>query len=85
MAGLPNSEARKFKNIACSNTLTALQMADALVDDLLLLEEGVLVYDHAMQQKAIAISPVLCVLCDNARASELVSSRANFFCRIYVW
>ena len=44
MAGLPISEARKIKNIlfiCCSNKLTALQMADGLVDDLLLLEEGI--------------------------------------------
>ena len=88
MAGLPNKEARKFKNInyiTCSNNLTVLNMAAGFIDDLLSLEQGIVVYDSVMKQKVIVISPVLCILGDNVRASEVVNhlgSRANLPCRI---
>ena len=88
MGGLPSHEARKFQNIhfvACSNKLSALKMADNLVDNLMSLESGITVYDAWMKQKVIAICPVLCILCDNVRAAELVNhlgSRTNLLCRM---
>ena len=45
LAGLPSIEQRQFQNIHCSNKLNALKMADSLVDDLLLLEQGIIVDD----------------------------------------
>ena len=87
MAGLPLSEARKLQNInflACSNSVFALEMADALVDELLKLEEGIVVFDYVSQRDVLVLSPVMCILCDNARGSELLNhlgARAIKFCR----
>ena len=87
LAGLPIKEARKFEHIhfvACSNTLSAMQMTRPLVDDLKRLEEGVYVYGAFLQTRVLLIAPVLCALCDNVRASEILShlgSRAKFLCR----
>ena len=61
-----------------------MQMTRPLVDDLKRLEEGVYVYDAFLQTRVLLIAPVLCALCDNVRASEILShlgSRAKFLCR----
>lgn len=61
-----------------------MDMADALVDDLKTLEKGIYVYDAFLKTRVLLIAPVLCALCDNVRASEILNhlgSRANFFCR----
>lgn len=87
MAGLPLHEGRQLHNInflTCSNALSAMDMTDALVDDLLLLEEGFVVFDSLTQRDIVVLSPVLAILCDNARASELLNhsgARAIKFCR----
>ena len=73
MAGLPLSEARKLQNInfiTCSNSVSAVEMTDALVNELLKLEEGIVVFDCVLGMDVLVISPVMCILCDNARASE---------------
>ena len=62
LAGLPIKEARKFEHIhfvACSNTLSAMQMTRPLVDDLKRLEEGVYVYDAFLQTRVLLIAPVI--------------------------
>ena len=88
LAGLQKSENAKLKNIhfiAASNKVNALDMAEAIVDDLLKLEEGVAMYDSKMAQNVLVVAPVLCILADNVRASELTNHSgctANKFCRI---
>ena len=70
--------------IACSNNLTAMQMIHPLVNDLKRLEKGISVYDAFLQTRVLLVAPVLCALCDNVRASEMLyhlGSRAKFFCR----
>ena len=70
--------------VACSNNLSALDMAGPIVDDLKCLEDGVYVYDAFLKTEVSLITSVLCALCDNVRASELLNhlgSRAKFFCR----
>ena len=67
-AGLPSSENGKLHNIhfiACSNKAAALDMSGPIVDDLLQLENGVVVYDAVTQQQVFALCPVICCLCDN--------------------
>ena len=87
LAGLPVHEARTLQNInflACSKIVSALEMTGALVDELLKLEEGVVMYDSLSQCDVIVIAPVLAILCDNARASELVNhlgAKAIKYCR----
>ena len=90
LAGLPIHEARKFQHIhflACSNNMPAMDMTEVLVTDLKTLEEGIYVYDAFLKTQVLLISHVLCALCDNVRASELVNhlgSRAKFLCRKYM-
>ncbi len=79
-AGLPwkvNSQLHNIHFLACSNQVSALEMAAHLVDDLLKLENGgVVTYDAYLQQE---------VLADNPRASELCNhqgSSARLYCRI---
>ena len=87
MAGIPKIEANKFHNIhfiSCSNNVSAMEMADPLVADLLLLENGVKMYDAYLGKEVYVLAPVLCVLCDNVRASELLhhlGSKAVRLCR----
>ena len=52
LAGLPREESVKFPNvhfISCSNRLSALEMADPLVQDLKILEKGIKVYDSVSE------------------------------------
>ena len=48
-------------------------MTDALVNELIKLEEGIVVFDALLQQEIVVLAPVMCILADNARASEIVS------------
>ena len=60
-------------------------MCGPIVDDLLQLENGIIVYDTVTQQQVFAICPVICCLCDNVRAAELANhlgSRIYKLCRI---
>lgn len=64
--------------------MSALDMADALVSELLELERGIVVYDSQLKCNVLVIAPVMCILADNARASELTNhlgATANRFCR----
>ena len=85
--GLPSKEARKFQNIhfvSCSNVVSAMDMTEPLVNDLLLLEEGINMFDASLQREILLIAPVICCLCDNVRASELINhlgSKAKKLCR----
>lgn len=87
LAGLPLHEARKVEHIhflACSNKLSAIQMAGALVEDLKALERGIRVFDAHTGTDVLLIAPVICALCDNVRAAELLNhlgSKAKMFCR----
>lgn len=77
LAGLPKNENAKAENIhliAASNKVAALEMSENIASDLIKLEEeGVVIYDAHLKQECLVISPVICFLCDNVRASELVN------------
>ena len=87
LAGLPKSEARSFHHIhfiACSNKLSAMEMAGPLVDDLLNLENGLNMFDALSKREVFVVAPVMCILADNVRASELLThlgSKASKLCR----
>jgi hypothetical protein len=61
-------------------------MSKPLADDLFKLEtEGVLAYDAALDVEVLVIAPVLCILCDNPRHSEIMNhagTSANMYCRM---
>lgn len=79
--------ARQFSSIhflCCSNSVSAMDMAGPLVNELLKLQEGVVVYDSFLECDVMVIAPVICFLADNARASELTNhlgATAVKFCR----
>ena len=71
--------------ISCSNRLSAIEMSRPIVDDLLALEKGVRMFDALTNSEVLVIAPVICALCDNVRASEIVNhlgSKAKRLCRI---
>lgn len=89
LAALSKEENGRLKNIhllTCSNLVPPLQMARPIVDDLSLLEEqGLVVYDAFLKEEILLVTPVLTLLADNPRASELVNhmgSTARKYCRI---
>ena len=58
-------------------------MAGAIVEDLLLLEEGVVMYDSALDREVFVVAPVLVIIADNPRHSELINhlgSSAKLIC-----
>ena len=60
-------------------------MSGPIVNDLCLLEKGVCVYDSFLEADVLVIAPVICLLCDNVRASELLNhqgSTAVKLCRL---
>ena len=88
LACLPKHESRMFTNIhfvGCSNRLSALEMSGPIVEDLCMLEAGIRVYDCFLKYEILVIAPVICWLCDNVRASELLNhngSTAVKLCRM---
>ena len=76
LAGLPRHENSKISNIhlvCCSDVASALDMAGAVVADLTTLEDGIEAYDALLEETALILSPLLCILADNPRASELLN------------
>ena len=88
LAGLPKKENAKLENIhfiCTSNKVSVLEFAVAPVQELKLLEDGIVAYDAAMQSDVLIVSPVLCLLCDNPRAAQICSHLGSSmwtFCRI---
>lgn len=89
LAGLSVSVNSKLHNIfflCCSNKCDALDMLQPLVDDLIDLEmNGIVAYDVCLDREVLLVAPVLCLLADNPRHSELMNhsgSSANKFCRM---
>ena len=88
LAGMPKEENAKPENIhfvCCSNSTNAVEMIPALVDDLLKLErEGIEVYDGHLERNILLISPAICLLADNPRASELTNHLGASYCRMFM-
>lgn len=80
-----NSQLQNIHFLTCSNRASVLEMAAPIVTDLIDLEKGVTLFDAHYGQEIYVISPVLCVQCDNPRASELLNHQggnANLYCRM---
>ena len=87
--GLPNSSGTKLHNInflCCSNKCDVLDMAKPLVDDLNDLElNGVVTYDAFLGQDVLLVAPVMAILADNPRHSEVMNHSgpsAKKYCRM---
>ena len=62
-----------------------IEMSKPIVDELKMLEkDGVPLYDAFLQKEVLAVSPVLCIICDNPRASEVTNMGpgSKMFCRM---
>ena len=60
--------------IGASNQVAALEMAEPIVDDLIHVEsEGIEVYDAHLNQCVKLFAPVIAILCDNGRATQLLN------------
>eukprot|EP00731_Ephydatia_muelleri_P029726 Em0021g249a len=74
--------------VCCSDSVSPSDMARPISEDLARLEnEGVEIYDAQSQEKVLVVAPLMLIICDNPRASELANhlgSAANKFCRICV-
>lgn len=61
-------------------------MSKPLAEDLLTLEtDGIIAYDAALEEEVLLIAPVLCILSDNPRHSEIMNhagATANKYCRM---
>ncbi len=89
LAGLPRSTNSQLENIhfiCASNKVDCLNMAEPVVEDLLVLEnDGMLMYDSKFGEDILVVAPVLLALADNPRASDFVNhmgTSAKFFCRM---
>ena len=66
-------------------------MAKPIVDELKMLgKDDVQLYDAFLQKEVLAVSPVLCIICDNPRASEVTNHMgpgSKMFCMVcmYLW
>ena len=88
LAGLPNKENSRLHNIhfiCCSNECEVMDMSQPIVEELLLLENGITAYDSYLQEEVLVVAPLMCVLSDNPRHAEIMNHSgpsANLFCRI---
>ena len=69
-----------------STQVDSIPMAAPLVEELKNLEkDGVTTYDVFLEREVLVIAPVLCIICDNYRASEVTNNlgpSSRMFCRI---
>ena len=81
LAGLPREANTQIPNIhfvCCSDSLSFLEMAESIAQELTQLEiHGLEVYDAHLRQPVLVVAPVLCAICDNPRASEMLNHRRN--------
>ena len=89
LAGLPRNTNSLLENIhfiCASNQANCLQLSKPIVDDLMVLEKkGVVMYDGFLKEDVLVVAPILCIIADNPRASEIVGhagNSANKYCRI---
>ena len=63
-----------------------IELAVPMVEELLMLEEkGVMAYDVHEKKEVLVVAPVLCIICDNPRASEVTNNLgpgSRMFCRM---
>ena len=82
-AGLPKHENHHLENIhflCASNNVTSLEMAQPIMNDLLKLEEeGLVTCDAYLREEVLVVAPIICLICDNPRASNHLGSTARLY------
>ena len=65
--------------------MNCLEQIAGFIEDLVTLEtKGIIAYDAHQQCEVLVIAPLIAVICDNPRASEITShmgSTAKHYCR----
>ena len=89
LAGLPRQENAKIPNIhfcCCSDVISAMDMSEAIVPELIHLEkEEIETYDILQKQTVLVVAPMMCGLADNPRVSEMLNhlgGAARRYCRM---
>ena len=89
LAGLPRHENSKISNLhfcCCSDVASAMDMSGAIAVELSKLEnEGIEAFDAHLKEMVIIVSPLLCIVADNPRASEVLNhlgGSARRYCRM---
>ena len=88
LAGLPKSINAQLQNIhllSASNKVSPLDMLELIVEDLMVLQIGVDMFDALLCCEVVVYAPVPACICDNPRASEIVGhlrGNPNAFCRL---
>ena len=91
VAGLPRHENSKIPNLhlhfcCCSDVVSAMDMSEAIATELSKLEnDGVEAFDAHLKEFVIVVSPLLCIVADNPRASEILNhlgGSARRYCRM---
>ena len=63
-----------------------IEMVRPIVEELKTLEcDGVVVYDALLRKEVLVVTPILCFICDNPRASEITNNLgpgSRMFCRM---
>ena len=86
--GLPYKENSKLFNnffLSTSKEVKVLDMVKPLVNELMHLEKGCIMYDANQNKEVLVIAPLFITTADNERASELVNHlgcSANLFCSL---
>ena len=89
IAGLSTKKNSKLQNIhfiCCSNQCSVNDMTQPLVQDLQILQSrGIVAYDALLKEEVLVIAPVICMIGDNPRQSEIMNhagTNAKMFCRM---
>ncbi len=77
-----------FIFIVAQMFVSAIDMAEPLVTEQLELEQnGIEAYDAMLKLNVLVVAPVICILADNPRASELLNHlgpSSRRYCRMYM-
>ena len=69
-----NSRIENINFVCSSDSVSPLDMAEPIAQQLTALEtEGVFTYDALHQETVLVVAPLMCIVCDNPRASVLLN------------
>ena len=81
-----NSNLQHIHFICCSDKATVIDMSEPIVSEIQVLETtGICCYNGFLMCDVLILVRLMCITCDNPRASELLNhlgASANKFCRM---
>ncbi|KAI9331518.1 hypothetical protein BD770DRAFT_288943, partial [Pilaira anomala] len=79
-AAVPLSVANHYLNqlfLCGTNKLTAMEQLPYLVDDLVALENGIVLFDALYMEKVFVVAPLLFIKADNPRHADVTCMKAS--------